>query len=228
VPVGDLVAQAEQTPARFSPNVLLRPIVQDTLFPTISYVGGPSEMAYLGQLREVYAAFGIPMPLIVPRATATIIDSAAARFLRRYPVDLEAFQPQDESALNRLLQSELPASVEHAMREAGEAIKTSMAKVAGVLPDLDQTLAGAARTTQGKMEHDLQALQSKIIQAAKRRDDTLRRQFARVQAQAFPQGHPQERILGVISFLNQYGPGLVDRLLEELPLDPGRHWVLTV
>ena len=78
------------------------------------------------------------------------------------------------------------------------------------------------------MEHELQALQGKMIQAAKRRDETLRRQFTRAQAQIFPHGHPQERTLGVVYFLNRYGPALVDRLLEELPLDLGQHWVVTI
>jgi uncharacterized protein YllA (UPF0747 family) len=78
------------------------------------------------------------------------------------------------------------------------------------------------------MEQDLKALQGKMIQAAKRRDETLRRQFTRAQVQAFPQGHPQERSLAVVHFLNQYGPALVDRLLDELPIDPGQHWVLAI
>jgi uncharacterized protein YllA (UPF0747 family) len=103
-----------------------------------------------------------------------------------------------------------------------------MTRVAEALPDLDPTLAGAARTTLGRMEHDLRSLQSKVIQAAKRRDETLRRQFARVQSQVFPLGHPQERTLSVAYFLNQYGPSLVDRLLEELPLGMGEHWVITI
>src|SRR6185436_5307821 len=103
-----LASTAASAPDRFSPNVLLRPIVQDTLFPTICYVAGPSELAYLGQLRGVYEHFGVPMPLIYPRATATIIDSAAARFLSRQAIPIEALQAQDESALNRLLQSQLP------------------------------------------------------------------------------------------------------------------------
>jgi bacillithiol synthase len=225
---GELIQEAESSPEHFSPNVLLRPIVQDTLFPTICYVAGPSELAYLGQLGGVYAQFGIPMPLMYPRASATLVDSAAARFLTRYDVALEGLQPQDESALNRLLESLLPESVEQAMKDGQEEIRRSMQRLIEAMPALDPTLAGAARTTLGKMEHDLRNLHTKMIQAAKRRDETLRRQFTRAQAQVFPLGHSQERTLAVIYFLNRYGPAVVDRLLADLPLDLGYHWVLTV
>ena len=227
-PPGVLAAEAVDHPERFSPNVLLRPLVQDTLFPTICYVAGPSELAYLGQLKGVYEHFGVPMPLMYPRATATLIDSATRRFLTRYEVPLQDLQPQDESALNRLLQSQLPASVEQALADADTAMRRTLERVIEVIPAVDPTLAGAARTTLGKIEHDLRGLQNKVIQAAKKRDETLRRQFARAQGQIFPLGHPQERTLGVVFFLNRYGPALVDRLLEELPLEMGRHWVMTI
>jgi bacillithiol biosynthesis cysteine-adding enzyme BshC len=223
-----LTEEARTQPQRFRPNVLLRPVVQDALFPTICYVAGPSELAYLGQLRGVYERFGVPMPLMYPRASATIIDSATARFLAKYPMPLTDLQPQDESALNRLLQSLLPPSVEQALKEADASLHERMQRVVDVLAELDPTIANAAKTTLGKMEHDLRNLQSKVIQAAKKRDETLRRQFTRAQAQVFPLGHPQERTLGFIYFLNRYGPALVDRLLEDLPLDLGRHWVITV
>ena len=223
-----LVREAADRPERFSPNVLLRPIVQDALFPTIAYVAGPSELAYLGQLGGVYARFGVPMPLMYPRATATLIDSAAARFLAKYRMPLGELQPQDEAALNRLLQSQLPAEVEESLRAADEAARRAMQRVIDAMPALDPPLAGAARTTLGRMEHDLRALHNKVIQAAKRRDETLRRQFTRAQAQIFPLGHPQERTLAVVFFLNRYGHALVDRLLEDLPLDLGRHWLLTL
>jgi uncharacterized protein YllA (UPF0747 family) len=103
-----------------------------------------------------------------------------------------------------------------------------MQRLIEAMPALDPTLAGAARTTLGKMEHDLRNLHAKMIQSAKRRDETMRRQFTRAQVQVFPLGHPQERTLAVIYFLNRYGPAVVDRLLSELPLDLGQHWVLTV
>jgi bacillithiol biosynthesis cysteine-adding enzyme BshC len=223
-----LTLQVEASPDRFSPNVLLRPIVQDTLFPTVCYVAGPAEVAYLGQLREVYHSFGVPMPLIYPRATATIVDSATARFLARYDVPIEQLQQQDEAALNRLLAAQIPESVEAAIADAREAVRAKMASVIEAMPAVDPTLAGAAKTTLSKMEHDLESLHGKMIQAAKRRDETLRRQFMRAQAQIFPLGHPQERTLGVVYFLNRYGPGLIDRLVEDLPLELGQHWVLTI
>ncbi len=223
-----LVREAEDTPAHFSPNVLLRPIVQDTLFPTICYVAGPSELAYLGQLAGVYEHFSLPMPLMFPRGSATLIDSPTTRFLGKYDFPLQDLRPQDESALNRLLESQLPPEVEQSLKDADQAIRTSLQRVIEAMPALDPTLAGAARTTVSKMEHDLRALHGKVISAAKRRDDTLRRQFSRAQAQIFPLGHAQERTLGVVFFLNRYGPALVDRLLEELPLEMGQHWLVTI
>jgi uncharacterized protein YllA (UPF0747 family) len=208
--------------------VLLRPIVQDTLFPTICYVAGPSELAYLGQLREVYEHFDLPMPLVHPRTTASLVDSATTRFLTKYDVPFEELQPQDEAALNRLLASQLPPSVEAALNDAQEATQRVMAQVIDAMPAVDPTLAGAARTTRGKIEHELRQLHGKLIQALKKRDETLRRQFTRAQALTFPQGHLQERVVGGTCFLNLYGPALIDRLFEELPMELGQHWVISV
>lgn len=221
----DLVMRA---PHEFSPNVLLRPLVQDTLFPTVCYVAGPSELVYLGQLRGIYEAFGVPMPLMQQRATATILDSNSMRFLTRHSFPLESLRPQDEAALNQLLEAQLPASVEASLEEAARVVVDRMEAIAKAVPQIDATLEGAARSTLGRMQDDLKKLHAKIIQAAKRKDDTLRRQFRHAQAQAFPGGDPQERSIGFVSFLNKYGPALVDRLSDEVPLDMGNHWILTI
>jgi bacillithiol biosynthesis cysteine-adding enzyme BshC len=223
-----LARQVVDQPTAFSPNVLLRPIVQDALFPTAGYVAGPNELAYLGQLKHVYEHFGVPMPLIVPRASVTLVDGAAFRFLAKSGLALEALRPQDESALNALLASQFPAEVDEAFSAAADTIDRDMNRLARCIPAVDPTLEGAARSTLGRMRHDLETLRSKTIQAAKRRDDTLRRQYSRTRALTFPQGHAQERTIGFVSFLNQYGPALVERLDEALPLDMGRHWIVTI
>ena len=74
-----------------------------------------------------------------------------------------------------------------------------MAAVISAVPTIDPTLEGAARSTLGKLQHDLTTLRGKVISAAKKRDETLRRQFFRAQAQAFPEGMPQERAIGARS-----------------------------
>lgn len=228
VPAQALVERARSEPEGFSPNVLLRPIVQDTLFPTACYVAGPNELAYLAQLQGIYEHFGVPRPLVQPRASATLLDPAGVRFLTRYKVPLETLRARDERALNELLVTLLPPAVEGSVREARETIAARMEQVIAAVPAIDPTLEGKARSVLGRMEHELSTLHAKILQAAKRRDETLRRQYTHVQAQAFPRGEPQERMVGGVSFLGRYGDVLVSRLLDELPLDGGTHWVITI
>ena len=223
-----LLGEVEADPGHFSPNVLLRPIVQDALFPTVGYVAGPNELAYLGQLRGVYEHFDVPMPVIYPRASATLVDTATLRFLTRHDLSFEELQPRDDATLNRLLESLLPAAVEQAVTDTDRAIGDQLAALKTAVPAVDPTLAGAVESTRGRMERDLRNLRGKIIQAAKRRDDTLRRQFHRARAQSFPHGEPQERKVGFVYFLNRYGPALIERLMAELPLDPRHHWLLTI
>ena len=222
------IKEATDTPAAFSPGVLLRPLVQDTVLPTICYVAGPNELAYLGQLRTVYDRFGVPMPLMYSRATATVLDSAAMRFLAKYEVPFESLQSQDDGALNELLKTQIPPEIDEALASAGRALEERMSRVVETLPLLDPTLEGAAKNTLGKMQKDLENLQGKTIQAAKKKNETLRRQFQRTRALAFPNGHPQERAIGFVWFLNQYGDAFVERLWQELPLDMGTHWVVTI
>jgi bacillithiol biosynthesis cysteine-adding enzyme BshC len=223
-----LLERAHTAPQEFSPSVLLRPIVQDTLFPTVCYVAGPNELAYLGQLRRVYDAFSTPMPLIQQRATATLLDSNAMRFLTRYDVALESLRAQDEAVLNAVLEAQLPPSVETSLDEAQHALDQRMERLTKEVVQIDPTLEGASRSTLSRMQDDLKKLRGKIIQAAKRKDETLRRQFQNARSQAFPGGEPQERAVAFVYFLNKYGPALVDRLYAELPTDAGTHWVVTI
>lgn len=228
VPLAELAALARTSPDRFSPNVLLRPLVQDSIFPTVCYVGGPAELAYLGQLKQVYAHFGVPMPLVTPRASATIVDSSTLRLLGKLDLPFAAYQRQDESTLNQVLERQLPPAIDESFSDATATIAARLEAITAAAAQVDLTLEAAARNTLGKIQHDLQTLHNKVVQAAKRKDETLRRQFKRAQTQLFPNGQPQEREVGLVWLLNKYGPAAVDRLFELLPLDHGHHWVLTI
>ena len=224
----DLKAEAAQHPDRFSPNVLLRPIVQDRLLPTACYVAGPSELAYQAQLGGIYREFGVEPPLLYSRVSATLVDSAASRFLERSRLPLESLQAQDESALNKLLESQLPPGLDRSIEDTDAAIADRVAGLKPLIASIDPTLAGAVDSTVDRMRDTLKTLNNKIIQAAKRKDDTLRRQFTRTRALTFPDGAPQERAIGVVYFLNRYGPGLGERLLSALPLETDQHYILTL
>jgi len=221
-------SKLEENPEHFSPNVLLRPLTQDVLFPTIAYVAGPHELVYLGQLRDIYKSFNVPMPVIYPRASVTIVDSSTVKFLKRNNVDFVTLQAQDDVALNTLLAEQLPDEINTAVTRISQNITEQLSNIETTVPTIDPTLVGTVKSTQGRMDKELRNLKAKIIQAAKRRDETLRRQLSRARSHSFPGGSLQERSVGSIYFLNQYGQAFFDRLLEQLPLGIGRHWLLKV
>jgi bacillithiol biosynthesis cysteine-adding enzyme BshC len=227
-PVQELAAEASAHPERFSPNVLLRPLVQDRLFPTICYVAGPSELAYQAQLGDVYTALGVERPMLLPRASATLLDSAAVRFLDRFSLPFEDLQQQDESALNRLLEHQLPPIVNETLQQTIAAATGQMGRLRDVVTTVDPTLAGVVDTTVDRITDTLRTLESKIVQASKKKDETIRRQFHRTRTLTFPAGAPQERVLGTLFFVNRYGPGLPARLLDVLPLETSHHYVIAL
>ena len=201
--------------------------MQDTLFPTCCYVAGPNELAYLAQLRPIYAHFGVPQPLFVPRASVTLVDSAAAKFLTKYDVALETLQADSESALNHLLELQLPKSVEDAFEEVSRAVETGMATLVEAVP-ADRSHARRAAAGRARAHAARPDARSTIRSSTPPSGATTRcgASSPASRAQAFPDGHPQERAVGFVYFLNRYGPALIDRLHDEVPLDMGTHWVL--
>ena len=223
-----MCSELKTQPEHFSPNVLLRPLIQDVLFPTIAYVAGPHELVYLGQLREIYDSFDVPMPIIYPRASVTVVDSSTIKFLNRNKIDFVTLKAQDDVALNTLLAEQLPDEINTAVTALSQSISEQLSNIELAVPDVDPTLGGAVQSTHSRMDKELRNLRAKIIQAAKRRDETLRRQFSRARSHSFPDGSPQERSVGSIYFINRYGEAFFDRLLEQLPLETGRHWLLKI
>src|SRR5215470_1497061 len=122
------------------------------------------------------------MQLMHERATATLLDSNAIRCLSRYDFPLETLRVHDEAALNALLESQLPPTVEASLQDALRAITERMDAVAREVPQIDTTLEGATHSTLARMQDDLKKLHAKLIQAAKRKDETLRRQFKHARA----------------------------------------------
>jgi bacillithiol biosynthesis cysteine-adding enzyme BshC len=204
----------DEEPECFSPNVLLRPLYQDTLLPTLAYVAGPSELAYFAQLAGLYTQFGVTMPLVAPRASFTVVERPQARFLERYGVDLTRLNSDDESLLNEILRRHSPPQLEEDLTRARVCIQEITSALERDLAEVDPTLVATVASTRGKLFHHLKELESKALRAVKRKNETVRGQFLATRTALFPGFELQERKLSPVVFLNKYGWHFA-RMVEE-------------
>lgn len=216
----DVLRRIREEPECFSPNVLLRPIYQDTLLPTLAYVAGPNELAYFAQLGDVYRHFGVSMPLIASRTSLTIVERPQARFLERYAVDLARLNTDDESLLNEILKELTPPQLDEDLTRARSCIQDITKALERDLSRVDPTLAPSVKSTRGKLLHHLEELESKARRGVKRKNETVRNQFFATRTALFPGFTLQERKLSPTGYVVKYGWHL-SKLVED-SADPAR------
>jgi uncharacterized protein YllA (UPF0747 family) len=210
---------------QLSANVLVRPVMQDSMFPTAAYVGGPAEVAYFAQAAAVYDALGRQVPPVYPRISATVLESRVSRTLAKYGIDfLEVFRGRD------FLRRKAVASVHgvEVFDRVREKIEAELETLGPTLTAVDSTLAGALDTSRQKIRHQVEALRTKFVNAEARRNDTLERHLEAIGNSIFPDKKFQERVLNVTSFLVRYGFGFTRRLEEALNLDSREHQVIEI
>ena len=201
----DVLRRLQDAPSQFSPNVLLRPIYQDTLFPTLAYVAGPSELAYFAQLRGLYEHFRVVMPLIATRASFTVVERGPARFLERYDVPFVDLKSNDESILNNISRQHTPPQLDEDLTRARRCIEDITSALERDLAPVDASLVPTVKSTRGKLLHHLKELESKALRAVKRKNETVRQQFLASRTALFPGFAFQERRLSPLGFLTKYG-----------------------
>jgi bacillithiol biosynthesis cysteine-adding enzyme BshC len=218
----DLLAVAAGEPERFIPSVLLRPLVQDTLFPTLAYIGGPGEVAYFAQLKPAYEQFGVPMPLIVPRAGATLLGGAARRSMHAYRIEAsELFQPSAE-LVRHIVAEHVPGDADKRFDWTRAEMRASLERLKQELDPDGGAIGQAVDGTWEKFEYHLNKLQERYLKELERRNETLVRRIESLAAMAYPRNLLQERAFTIADLLNQYGPVVIERLLESIdPLAPG-------
>ncbi len=216
-------ARLDQEPAdppALSPNVALRPVVQDSLVPSIAYIGGPAEVAYYAQLGLVYAAFGVPMPILLPRASLTLVEGRIGDLMARYALSLPQLRAEPEALVSAILRQDQAAAFEARMAEAKGAVARSFKEVEALVGEIDPTLKGPAAQAAGHAAHQLDGIQKKAIQALKRRHEDLRAHVRRVREHLMPGGRPQERVLCLLPFLARHGRDLSEAIRTQAA-DPG-------
>jgi len=216
----------EEHPENFSPSALLRPVMQDTLLPTVAYIAGPAEAAYYAQTSLIYKKLLGRAPAILPRAGFTIVPSHVSNLLKKYNLEAREILQGRHKLRARLEAEALPQTLTARFDEGEQAIKALVESLRQPLTKLDQTLVGALDTSSEKMLYQLNALRAKAGRAEGFRTGVVNTHENEIAGWLLPNNALQERSFGLLTFLASEGPQLLDELDRNIKTGSGEHCFL--
>lgn len=228
ISAADLLAETERCPERFSANVLLRPVIQDHLLPTLCYIGGPAEIAYFAQIEVVYRKLAGRLTPILPRIFATLIEPRQAKLLDRYQLELADLFVAPEKFRELVGSRALPDSILKSFDQASAHLDQALALIQDPLEKLDKTLVDAAENAGSKMRYQLQGVRDKAARAEARKNSEVLRHADELLSALYPNKELQEREVGAVYFLLKYGAGIVRQLKIQVQTGCGEHQVIPI
>jgi bacillithiol synthase len=212
--------------ASLSPNALLRPVVQDSMLPTVAYIGGPAEVAYLAQSEVLYRGVLGRMPVAVPRTGFTILDSRARKLMERFDIRLEHFYRGEEALREHVAARLVPPAVKNSFGAASSDVDAALARLRESLSGFDPTLVQALERSSQRIRYQIDRLQRKAGREALRRDARAAESAAYLFHLVFPERHLQERLYSILPFLAKHGLELIDHVYEAIQPDCVDHRLL--
>jgi bacillithiol biosynthesis cysteine-adding enzyme BshC len=211
-----ILAEAQQHPDRFSPNVVLRPVYQQIILPNIAYIGGPSEVAYWFQLKASFDYHKAQFPVIMPRNFAMIIDKGTSAKMDKLKLDLKSiFKESDDLVKGFVIENN---NVEFEGEK--EKLKQVYEGISRKIKAIDPTLTSLAEAELQKQYNALKGIETKLIRAQKQKDETSVNQIRKIKEKLFPDSSLQERHDSFIPYYLQYGNGFFEILKKEFnPLE---------
>ncbi|MEM8892965.1 MAG: bacillithiol biosynthesis cysteine-adding enzyme BshC [Bacteroidota bacterium] len=194
----ELKAKIQESPELFSPNVVLRPLYQETILPNLAYIGGPSELAYWLQLKEIFDHYSTDFPLLVPRNFALYLDKGSLRKLSKLNISAsDIFRPEAE-----LKEMELRAATtnEIDLDEELAQLKEVFSSIENKSLAIDKSLKGFIGAMESKVFKDMDNIQKRLKKAEEKNHDTAMTQIDSLKAKLFPNGSLQERHDNFLNF----------------------------
>jgi bacillithiol biosynthesis cysteine-adding enzyme BshC len=222
----ELTAAINTTPDKFSPNVLLRPICQDYLFPTGFYVGGPSEICYFAQVTPLYKLYGIVEPVIYPRSSATILEKGVQAILDKYNINFSDMFLTEDQLFTKVIMADSGSDLNNVFSETINNVRKALTPVSEKLTGLDKTLADLIGKSEERIVQTIDFLKSKAIEAEKRKYEATTRQLGKVKNVLYPNNELQEREINFIYFANKYGLDIFKWIYSELVINKFEHQIL--
>jgi bacillithiol biosynthesis cysteine-adding enzyme BshC len=214
--------------ASLSPNALLRPVVQDSMLPTVAYIGGPAETAYLAQSEMIYRNILGRMPVAVPRTGFTILDQRSQKLMDRYGLTLQDFFHGEDALRERIATKLVPPALADTMRETIGSVDAAIDRLRHSLAGFDPTLAQALDRSARKVRYQLGKVERKAGREAIRRDVRAAQDSASLYGLIYPERHLQERLYSFLPFLAKHGMELVGQVYDAIQLDCPDHRLMVV
>ncbi len=220
----EMLREVETNPSAFSPNVLLRPVVESAVFPTIAYVGGPGELAYLAQVGSILERYGIMPPIAVPRFSGVVVEAATERTLTKLELTRSDLEEPRERLIERLARWEIPPSAVESLAAIRTDLVGGFDRLADEVQMVDPTLVDSLGAIRNRLLNDSRRAERQIVRSIKRGDRLATAQLDRVLDSLRPNGKPQDRVLNILPFLARYG----DHFLVEVERAIAENWRLPV
>jgi bacillithiol biosynthesis cysteine-adding enzyme BshC len=214
----ELLAEIENYPERFSPNVVMRPVYQELILPNLAYIGGGAEVTYWLQLKANFDHYNIPYPVLLLRNSALLIDKRSERKMQILGISHKSLFKPNEVLKNEWVKSHVDTYIslqdeEQSIRAVFDQIKLNAYKI-------DKTLSLSAEAAKTRALKLLESLDKKMLRAEKRKHETSLSQVDNLKCKLFPSGVLQERVLNIAPMYVLYGDEFIDSLLASFrPLD---------
>jgi bacillithiol biosynthesis cysteine-adding enzyme BshC len=221
----ELKTVLQDSPERFSPNALLRPVMSEFLFPTAAFVGGAGELNYFAQTRRIYEYFDVPMPVPYLRLGCTLIEPATARILEKYRTPPLALRDPDR-ALIEWIRARVDIASPALWRGLREQVYGPFNELKPQVRAIDPTLETSLEGTLNYMMFRIGKFEKKLVRHLRKAEHLTATQLRRAAEALFPGRSLQERTLNSMSYLSRYGMDLVDRLVQAVPESYGKHFMV--
>jgi bacillithiol synthase len=222
----ELLDCARRTPELFSPNVLLRPLIQDRLFPTAAYIGGSSELAYFAQIEALYTLFNCPMPVVWPRNSFTILEPEVAAALDRLGIEVQDCFGGKELIGEKLIRNSKFSETAAHIEELHNHLDRALTEIRPEVEAIEPPLGNAIETARRKILHNIQHLKTQVVRLGSKQDPSAINAMDLVASHCFPNGNLQEREFGIPHFLARHGNSIVDIIRNGIDIGNFAHRVL--
>lgn len=219
---GELITLLETEPDRFSANVLLRPVVESFAFPTLAYVGGPAEVSYFAQTGCLFAAHNVAMPLVLPRNSIDLVEAKVRKVLDKFDLAPTDFRRPVHELVSQMARDELPEGVKAALLQLRRSLTTGYEALVDASLGIDPTLRGPLESARNSGHKQVEDAERKILSHLKKQQQTSVEQLQKASVHLYPDSQPQERVIGMVSYLARYGPAFLTGIAQAIEVEIDR------